>query len=403
VSDWIVEYYDEGEEDWAEISGARFEEITDELNGHLEAVFCLSNTSTNRSFVETSYIIQIRYGFTQKFLGVLYDIEYSRKELKCIVYNGIFELLKRRVISGEYLGLMASSVADYIKTAAGLTYMINCPSTTVDIVFDQTLCFDAIVQLAQQLGKDYWVQYGDSLNIGDRGSAQSFDYSKAQAKERVVGRSKNRDKVHVRGVDNDGEEIMGVAGTGDDVAIFWWNQPATEDALDAIAAAKLAEINQDDSSVTLVCPIGEGVHLDPGDTITVVKPLLNLNDSYRIVKVVKRRKDMDIEIIRSKRDTEKILEELCKESHGNFSLTTFLSQFGGEGTSLPYGVGFGNPILGNIGFTLTLDEEFDGSEGEVYTELSLDCDVTCEENFEGNSGDVYVNNGIDIEVSFETP
>jgi hypothetical protein len=66
VSDWIVEYYDEGEEDWAEISGARFEEITDELNGHLEAVFCLSNTSTNRSFVETSYIIQIRYGFTQK-------------------------------------------------------------------------------------------------------------------------------------------------------------------------------------------------------------------------------------------------------------------------------------------------------------------------------------------------
>jgi len=30
VSDWIVEYYDEGEEDWAEVSGARFEEITDE-------------------------------------------------------------------------------------------------------------------------------------------------------------------------------------------------------------------------------------------------------------------------------------------------------------------------------------------------------------------------------------
>jgi hypothetical protein len=59
--------------------------------------------------------------------------------------------------------------------------------------------------------------------------------------------------------------------------------------------------------------------------------------------------------------------------------------------------------LGNIGFALTLGEEFDGNEGDVYTELPLDCGVTCEESFEGNSGDVYANNGIDIEVSFETP
>ena len=68
--------------------------------------------------------------------------------------------------------MMASSVADFIRTAAGLTYMVNCPSDYIDIVFDQTLCFDAIVQLAQMLNKDYWVQYGDSLNIGDRGSAE---------------------------------------------------------------------------------------------------------------------------------------------------------------------------------------------------------------------------------------
>ena len=168
MSDWILEYYDDEEEDWIEFSG-RFEQITDELNGHLEAVFCIPNTSANRTFVETNYIIQVVYGLEQRFLGVLYDVEYSRKELKCIVYNGIFELLKRRVISGDYLNVMASSVADFIRTAAGLTYMVNCPSDYIDIVFDQTLCFDAIVQLAQMLNKDYWVQYGDSLNIGDRG------------------------------------------------------------------------------------------------------------------------------------------------------------------------------------------------------------------------------------------
>ena len=61
------------------------------------------------------------------------------------VYNGIFELLKRRVISGEYLGVMASSVASFIRTAAGLSYMVNCPSDVIEVFFDQTLCFYAIV------------------------------------------------------------------------------------------------------------------------------------------------------------------------------------------------------------------------------------------------------------------
>jgi hypothetical protein len=348
VSDWILEYYDDGEEDWAEFSG-RFEQITDELNGHLEAVFSLPNTSANRTFVETSHIIQIRYGWTQRFLGVLYDVEYSRKELKCIVYNGIFELLKRRVISGDYLGLMASSVADFIRTAAGLSYMVNCPSDYIDIVFDQTLCFDAIVQVAQMLNKDYWVEYGDSLNIGDRGSAEAFDYTKASARERVIGRAKRRDKVHVRGVDPDGAEVMGVAGSGDDVAVFWHDTPATLDALNAVAAMKLAELNQDDSSVVLTCPIGEGVHLDPGDTIPIVKPQLNLDGSYRIMKVIMGRKTMEIEVIRPKRNTEKILEELSKGTNSSYSLTTFLSQLGGgEGEASPFSCGLFRLPLGLI-------------------------------------------------------
>ena len=157
---------------------------------------------------------------------------------------------------------------------------------------------------------------------------KEFDYTKASARERVIGRAKKRDKVHVRGVDPDGEEVMGVAGTGDDVAVFWHNTPATEDALDAIAAMKLAELNQDDSSVVLTCPIGEGVHLDPGDTIPIVKPQLNLDGDYRIMKVIMGRKTMEIEVIRPKRNTEKILEELSKGNSSSYSLTTFLSQLG---------------------------------------------------------------------------
>ena len=61
-----------------------------------------------------------------------------------------------------------------------------------------------------------------------------------------------------------------------------------------------------------------------------MKPLLNLDDDYRIMKVIMGRKIMEIEIIRPKRNTEKILEELSKGTNSSYSLTTFLSQLGGE-------------------------------------------------------------------------
>jgi hypothetical protein len=334
---WTLEYYDDGVEDWVEFTG-RIEEIVEELSGHEEVSFSIPNTAANRSFVASDQIVRIFFDDTQLYLGVLYDVEYSKKQLKCIVYNGVYELLKRRVISGEYIGYMASSVAEYIRQAAGLTNMINCPADNVDMIFDQTLCFDAIVQLAEALNKDYWVENGDSLNIGDRGSAQSFDGNIANVSERVVGRSKKRDKVHVRGVSNEGEEIMGYAGEGDDVAVFWNDFPTTEANLFALAAKKLADINMDDSSVTLTCPITSGYHLHPGDTITLSKPELNLDGSYQIVKTTKRRKIMDIEIIRQKLTTEKVLEELSKGTIRSYSLTTFISQFGG-GEVTEIGVG----------------------------------------------------------------
>ena len=44
------------------------------------------------------------------------------------------------------------------------------------------------------------------------------------------------------------------------------------------------------------------------------------------MKVIKGRKTMEIEIIRPKRNTEKILEELSKGNSSSYSLTTFLSQ-----------------------------------------------------------------------------
>ena len=366
---WKLEYYDDGVEDFVEFTG-RMEEIIEELSGHEEVSFSIPNTADNRAFVASDQIIRVSFDATILYLGVLYDIEYSKKQLKCIVYNGIYELLKRRVITGEYIGLMPSSVAEFIRAAAGLIYMVNCPATpNVDMIFDQTICFDAIVQLAAAINKDYWVENGENLYIGDRGSAQSFDGSIANISERGIARSKKRDKVHVRGVSYEGAQIMGYAGTGDDVAVFWYDTPTTEYTLYALAVQKLAELNMDDGSVALTCPITSGYHLHPGDTITLTKPLLSLDGSYKIVKTTKKRKTMDVEIIRQKRTTEKVLEELSTGTRNSFTLTTLVSQFGGEGEVGEISIGksfFPNifslvasqivsPVVASIGSVLDID------------------------------------------------
>ena len=311
---WKLEYYDGGVEDWVEFAG-RLEEIVEELSGHEEVSFVIPNTVDNRTFVASDQLIRILFDETQVYLGVLYDVVYSKKQLKCFVYNGVYELLKRRVISQNCHWWPAHAIAEWIRQAAGLTNPVeDCPTTNLDMFFDQTICFDAVEQLADALNKDYWVTGGDTLHISVRGSGQSFDGNISDSSERTASRSKKRNKVHIRGFTRDGEQIMGYAGEGDDVTVYWNNFATTEETLNYFAEKKLAEVNQDDSSVALTCPITSGVNLHPGDTITINKPELGLDGSYRIVKITKHRKTVDIEVTRKKKTTEDVLAELSQNN-----------------------------------------------------------------------------------------
>ena len=84
------------------------------------------------------------------FFGALFGVEYSSKELKCIVYNGVYELMKRRVISETYEATPADDIMDDIAEAASLLNPVgSCPSTSLVMEFDQTLCFDAMLEVAK--------------------------------------------------------------------------------------------------------------------------------------------------------------------------------------------------------------------------------------------------------------
>ena len=182
MAKWKIEHYQSG---WVQKTDAVITEIAEELNGHEEASFLIPNTSDNRTFVSTDQIVRFKFDDTQVFLGALYGVEYSQKSLKCTVYNGVYELLKRRVISGNYASVPASSVAEAVRLAASLANPLgSCPTTPISVNFDQTLCFDAIELIAKILNKDYWTVDGDTLYIGTRGSSQSFDGSVANASSR---------------------------------------------------------------------------------------------------------------------------------------------------------------------------------------------------------------------------
>ena len=314
---WELQYNDD--EDWIPFDGT-VEQIIEELDGHEEAIIKIPNTSANRSFVASDQLIKIFFDEDLVFLGVLYGVEYSAKSLRCIIYNGIYELMMRRVISGEYSGIPANVVAEAVRVAAGIINPLGaCPTTPISVVFDQTLCIDAIKEIAAILNKNYYTVDGETLYIGTRGSAESFDNNVANASSRTVDRAKKRDKVHVRGFDEEGNQLMGYAGTGDNVAVYWSHVATDLATLNLIAAQKLALLNTDDSSVVLTCPITSGVHLLPGDTITVTKSQWALSGSYQVVKTTKRRKTVDVEVARKKKTTEDILEELLKNRSESFS------------------------------------------------------------------------------------
>ncbi|MBW2638192.1 MAG: hypothetical protein JRC86_11885, partial [Deltaproteobacteria bacterium] len=185
-------------------------------------------------------------------------------------------------------------------------------STAVSVRFDYTICLDAAKFLADALNTDWWTDYDESgnprFNIGARGSDKGT-LTYISISRRGIDRAKKRDKVIIRGVDNDGNVIYGVAGTGDNVAVFTEKKASDVDTLNSLAAKKLAELNKESSGVSVRVKITDGYNLYPGDTVSVTNDTLNLSGSYRIWKITKKLAECEVEIDKSEAILEKYIEE----------------------------------------------------------------------------------------------
>lgn len=125
---------------------------------------------------------------------------------------------------------------------------------------------------------------------------------------RSIDRSKIRDKVIVRGVDAEGNEIFGEAGTGDRIAVFQEKRASTVADLTDIAKRKLAELKKETSGASITIPISIGYQLLPGDTYFIHKPELNISGGYRITKIIKHYNKCVIELDKQESILEKMVE-----------------------------------------------------------------------------------------------
>lgn len=309
MAKWKIEYYDGA--NWVTLSG-KLKRIMQELDGHEEARFIIGNTAGNRTVVSQNRDVKISFDGTAIFKGTLYGVVYSRDLLECIAYNKCYETMKTKDYTHTYTATAASTILSDVCTAAGVVAGV-CPSTNLSVRFKRAICFDIGVFLADACNSEFYADEdaggNPRFNIATRGSAKGA-ITPVSWPNRGIDRSKKRDKVIVRGVDADGNEIEGSAGTGADVAVYLEKKASDVETLNNLASKKLAQLNKESSGVKLPVKITDAYNLYPGDTITLSNSDLNLSGDFRIWRITKHVDVAEVEVDRA----EKILEDYLAET-----------------------------------------------------------------------------------------
>jgi hypothetical protein len=108
LSRWAIEYFDGTQ--WVAFNVKKLGNISEELSGHEEAVFAITNTAANRALVLNDYPVRLLFDGNEIYSGVLKAVGYSMTELAVTVYNDVYEAMQRRVYSGSFTSTPANDV-----------------------------------------------------------------------------------------------------------------------------------------------------------------------------------------------------------------------------------------------------------------------------------------------------
>ncbi|MHA1290791.1 MAG: hypothetical protein ACTSPB_25690, partial [Candidatus Thorarchaeota archaeon] len=133
-------------------------------------------------------------------------------------------------------------------------------------------------------------------------------FTPLQWPSRMIDRAKKRDKVIVIGVDENGNEVIGSAGTGANVAVIRERKAIDQDTAQALASKYYEELSKESSGAQLPASITDAYDLFPGDTVTLENSLLGYSGVYRILKTKKRLDRNTIELDRASAILEQLIE-----------------------------------------------------------------------------------------------
>jgi len=202
--------------------------------------------------------------------------------------------------------------------------------------------------------------YGASSDTETYTKSVTRTFTPLKWPSRTIDRAKKRDKVIVVGVDENGNEVIGTAGTGENVVVIRERKAIDQDTASALASKYYEELSKESSGAQLPAAITDAYDLFPGDTVTLENALLGYSGVYRILKTTKRLDSVTIELDRASTIIEKLFERTQRyEDLGIYPITreqmpiVMLS-----GTSFP-----SNPRVGDLFYHTGEDRvyRFDGS------------------------------------------
>jgi hypothetical protein len=353
----------------SKLTDATVKQIRQELNSPTErAKIKWGNNISNRAIVTTEPTIDIKFNNETIFSGVLGEISYGQKELDIVVYDIVYNALMKKVINNNYSEQTPSTILTAIASAGGV---IGSTSETgsLSVRFNNTICFDAIEWEGQATNTGYYSSGGTTINIGDRGSDKGtvpiLSFSR-----RAISYYEKRDKVIIRGVDENGADITETAGAGTDVATFTEKKTSNREALANMAAYRLAQLNKDSSGIKLRIDIAYAYNLVPGDTITIDNEGLNLSGTYKIWRITKKVTDADVEVDVPEELLQRVLDKQRQLEDVGIFVTPAQSLDNPVGAPAAPGAPTTENILNGIKLTWTPNTEADLDYYEIYRHTS---------------------------------
>jgi len=311
---WEIRYYDE-DDDADFVLPAEFDQVFDEVGGEAYLTFSVPNINNFRNFVENQQGVEVSAYFAGGFVfsGRFLSADLSTKKIKLTVYDAVMVALDQaEPFTGVYDEIPADTILSDITNGGDIVGVGECPVDPVTVIFYNANRLDCVYFLAEALAAEAYSKYGSEIDVGIKGNAEhEFDPDlRLSVSKRAIDYRKYANQVVIRGVDAQGYHIRGVAGSGTPCRTLNEDNVSTEAGLSNIASKRLSELQTSSAGAPISVPITQGYYFNAGDFINLYQPRYMLSGTFRMMQVVKKKTQVQMQLDKIRPDIAKVVADL---------------------------------------------------------------------------------------------